>query len=106
MGATLTIEPLTTTIGAEIDGVDLADDLSDETIAGIRTALLDWKVIFLRDQHRLGRDEHVAFGRRFGDLEVHPLDPKGSEPSGGLRAAGRGQARRTRRVAQRRHVAA
>ena len=76
MGATLTIEPLTTTIGAEIDGVDLADDLSDETIAGIRTALLEWKVIFLRDQHRLGRDEHVAFGRRFGDLEVHPLTPK------------------------------
>jgi alpha-ketoglutarate-dependent taurine dioxygenase len=94
MGATLTIEPLTTTIGAEVGGVDLADDLSAETIAAIRAALLDWKVIFFRDQHRLGRDEHVAFGRRFGDLEVHPLTPEGQShpevfvlPSGGKHGA-------------------
>jgi taurine dioxygenase len=94
MGTTLTIEPLTTTIGAELGGVDLADDLSDETIAAIRAALLDWKVIFFRDQHRLGRDEHVAFGRRFGDLEVHPLTPEGQShpevfvlPSGGKHGA-------------------
>jgi taurine dioxygenase len=94
MGTTLTIEPLTTTIGAELGGVDLVDDLSDETIAAIRAALLDWKVIFFRDQHRLGRDEHVAFGRRFGDLEVHPLTPEGQShpevfvlPSGGKHGA-------------------
>jgi taurine dioxygenase len=94
MVATLTIEPLTATIGAEIAGVDLADALSDETIAAIRQALLDWKVIFFRDQHRLGRDEHVAFGRRFGELEVHPLTPEGQDhpevfvlPSGGERRA-------------------
>jgi taurine dioxygenase len=94
MLATLTIEPLTTTIGAEIAGVDLADPLSDETIAAIRRALLDWKVIFFRDQHRLGRDEHVAFGRRFGELEVHPLTPEDQDhpevfvlPAGGKRGA-------------------
>src|SRR6478735_12355966 len=72
----ITVEPMTATIGAEIGGVDLADDLSPETIAEIRTALLDWKVIFFRDQQRLDRDRHVAFGRAFGDLEVHPLTPK------------------------------
>ncbi|MGZ4734682.1 MAG: TauD/TfdA dioxygenase family protein [Acidimicrobiia bacterium] len=94
MFATLTVEPLTATIGAELDGVDLADDLSDETIAEIRRALLEWKVVFFRDQHRLGRDEHVAFGRRFGDLEVHPLTPDDQDhpevfvlPSGGERRA-------------------
>ena len=76
MGTTLTIEPLTATIGAEVGGVDLADDLSDDTIAELRQALLDWKVIFFRDQHDLDRDHHVAFGQRFGDLEVHPLTPK------------------------------
>ena len=69
------IEPLTATIGAEIDGVDLAGSVSDETIAEIRSALLEWKVIFFRDQHGLDRDRHIAFGRRFGDLEVHPLTP-------------------------------
>jgi taurine dioxygenase len=94
MVATLTVEPLTTTIGAEIGGIDLTAELTDETIAAIRQTLLDWKVIFFRDQHRLGRDEHVAFGRRFGDLEVHPLTPVDQEqaevfvlPAGGDRAA-------------------
>jgi taurine dioxygenase len=92
--AALTIEPLTVTIGAEIGGVDLADDLSDETIAEIRDALLEWKVIFFRDQGRLGREEQVAFGRRFGDLEVHPLTPQEQEqpeifglPAGGEHGA-------------------
>jgi alpha-ketoglutarate-dependent taurine dioxygenase len=62
------IEPLTATIGAEIGGVDLASDLSDDVIAEIRAALLAWKVIFFRDQHTLDRKRHIAFGRRFGDL--------------------------------------
>ena len=72
----LEVEPLTATIGAEIGGVDLADDLDDTVIEEIRGALLEWKVVFFRDQHRLDRDRHVAFGRRFGDLEIHPITPK------------------------------
>ena len=71
----LEIAPLTATIGAEIGGVDLASDVSDDVIADIRAALLEWKVIFFRDQHGLDRERHIAFGRRFGDLEVHPLTP-------------------------------
>ncbi len=69
------IEPLTATIGAEIDGVDLSSELSDDTVAEIRAALLEWKVVFFRDQHDLDRASHIALGRRFGDLEVHPLTP-------------------------------
>jgi taurine dioxygenase len=74
----LTADPLTANIGAEICGVDLCDNLSDDIIAEIRNALLDWKVVFFRDQH-LDRGAHVAFGRRFGDLEVHPLTPPGQD---------------------------
>jgi taurine dioxygenase len=70
------VEPLTATIGAEISGVDLASDLSDAEIAEIRAALLDWKVIFFRDQLDLDRERHIEFGRRFGGLEVHPLTPE------------------------------
>ncbi len=66
---------MTAGIGAEIGGVDLADELPDEIIAAMRTALLEWKVLFFRDQHRLDRDRHVAFGRRFGELEIHPMTP-------------------------------
>jgi taurine dioxygenase len=77
--AVIEVEPLTATIGAEIGGVDLADDLADDVIDELRDALLDWKVIFFRDQHRLERTSHIAFGRRFGELEVHPLTPAGQE---------------------------
>lgn len=67
--------PLSPAIGAEIHGVDLHEDLSDETIAGIRQALLDYRVIFFRDQAITAR-EHIAFARRFGALEIHPATPK------------------------------
>ena len=46
----LTVAPLTTALGAEISGVDLAVPLTDAVIAEIRAALLDHCVIFFRDQ--------------------------------------------------------
>ncbi|MCU1393937.1 MAG: taurine dioxygenase TauD-like protein [Ilumatobacteraceae bacterium] len=66
------------TIGAEIAGVDLRDDLADDVIAELRQALLDYKVIFFRDQPLTGA-QHVAFARRFGDLEIHPFIPANAE---------------------------
>lgn len=79
MADTVKVEPLTATIGAEVGGVDLADDLGDDVIDEIRQALLEWKVLFFRDQHQLDRERHIAFGRRFGELEVHPITPKDQE---------------------------
>ena len=64
------IHPLTASIGAEITGVDLAD-LSDETVEELRKAWLDHKVLVLRDQH-ITQEQHIAFGRQFGDLEINP----------------------------------
>jgi hypothetical protein len=51
-------------------GVDLGQPLDDAVIAEIRRALLDHQVIFFRDQH-LAPEQHLAFGRRFGMLNVH-----------------------------------
>ena len=76
--STLVEYPLSPTIGAEIRGVDLRDELSDATIAAIRSALLRWKVIFFRDQH-ITTEQHIAFARRFGELEIHPATPKSAE---------------------------
>jgi taurine dioxygenase len=69
-----TLEPLSPTIGVEIHGPRLAEPMDDETLADVRRALLEYKVIFFRDQD-LTPEEHVAFARRFGDLEVHPFVP-------------------------------
>ena len=70
----LTILPMTPTIGAEIEGIDLSRPLSAATVSALRQALLDWKVLFFRDQE-ITTDQHLAFSRNFGDLEVHPFAP-------------------------------
>ena len=66
------VKAVTPTIGAEISGIRLGGDLSDAVIAELRRALLEWKVLFFRDQD-LGRAEHRAFAERWGDLEQHPF---------------------------------
>ena len=71
---TIEVEPLTPTIGAELSGFRMSGDLPAEQLAEIRRALLEWKVVFFRDQD-VSVDEHVAFGRCFGELEVHPFTP-------------------------------
>ncbi len=72
----VTVAPLTPAIGAEIGGVDLREEQDDGVIADIRAALLAHKVIFFRDQY-LTQEQHIAFARRFGELEIHPATPKG-----------------------------
>jgi len=66
----ISVRRATPTVGAYIDGVDLAD-VDDATLAEIRRALNENCVIFFRDQH-LTTDQHIEFGRRFGDLDIHP----------------------------------
>ena len=74
----LDIVPLTTVVGAEISGVDLRDTLDEDTVAGIRQALLDHLVIFFREQP-LTDDQHLAFAQRFGPLSIPPLATKYQE---------------------------
>jgi alpha-ketoglutarate-dependent taurine dioxygenase len=71
MTAKLEIHRVAGALGAEISGVDLSTDLSDETVAEIRRAFALHQVIFFRDQS-LTPDQQVAFGRRFGPLNIHP----------------------------------
>ena len=67
------VEQLTCNIGAELIGVKLADAIHDDGLFGeIRAQLLQHRVLFLRDQD-FSRAEHVAFARRFGELEDHPV---------------------------------
>jgi taurine dioxygenase len=68
----LELEPCTEVVGAEVRGIDLSVPLDDTSRDEIRRALLEWKVLFFRDQH-LTSAQQVAFARRFGDLEHHPF---------------------------------
>ena len=70
----ISVEPLTPAIGAEIADVDLREPLDEDTYAEIRHALLAHGVIFFRDQS-IDHEQHLAFGRRFGELHIHPASP-------------------------------
>jgi taurine dioxygenase len=72
MGHALEIRPIAGAIGAELHGVDLSDDLSADTIAVIRQALLDHLVIFFRHQ-TLPPDRFLALSRRFGTPIEYPF---------------------------------
>jgi taurine dioxygenase len=72
------VEPLTCAIGAEVKNVNLGVAARDPgMMAEIRSLLLQYKVLFFRDQD-ITRAEHVAFARYFGELEDHPV--AGSDP--------------------------
>jgi taurine dioxygenase len=71
--SSLEVERLTCAIGAELHGVNLGDASSDDALfAEIKALLLEHKVLFLENQD-ITRGEHVAFARRFGELEDHPV---------------------------------
>src|SRR4029434_6657408 len=72
MPRSLTIEPLAGTLGAEISGVDLGQDLDDATVAAIRQAWLEHLVVFFRDQD-LPPARFLAFARSFGQPIEYPF---------------------------------
>ena len=59
------LEPLTGALGGMVSGLDLASDLSDGVIAELYSALLDYKVLFFRDQP-MNEDQHLRLARKFG----------------------------------------
>jgi taurine dioxygenase len=68
------VERLTPAIGAEISGVDLGH-ITPGLVDEVREALLEHKVVFFREQ-QITREQHIAFARQFGSLEIHPATPK------------------------------
>ncbi|WP_380878447.1 taurine dioxygenase [Sphingomonas sp. DBB INV C78] len=66
------IRPLQPSLGAEISGIDLADPLDDHRLGALQAALLHYRVLFFRDQD-ITREQQIAFGAAFGELEVHPV---------------------------------
>ena len=73
-----TARQLSPTIGAEISGLDLRDQLSPDVVGELHRAFLDYKVLFFRDQD-ITSEDHLRFARHFGELEVHPFLPAAAE---------------------------
>ncbi|MCW3097427.1 MAG: tauD3 [Chthonomonadaceae bacterium] len=70
---TLDIRPLTPIIGAEVAGIDLRRPLDEATVAQLKQAIRNWKVLFFRDQD-ITDEQFLTFGRYFGPLTpAHPI---------------------------------
>jgi len=72
--AGITVTRVGVNLGAEISGVDLRQPLSDEAFKTIDDALVENELIIFRDQE-ISSENLIQFGRRFGELTVHPFSP-------------------------------
>ena len=70
----LTITPISSALGAQIDGVDLTRPLSPQQRDAIEQALLEHQVIFFKDQS-ITPQQQARFAANFGDLHIHPIYP-------------------------------
>ena len=70
----LTITPISSALGAQIDGVDLTRPLSPQQRDAIEQALLEHQVIFFKQQS-ITPQQQARFAANFGDLHIHPIYP-------------------------------
>ena len=66
------VRPLSGHLGAEIEGIDLSKPLEDRVFKEIHSAFLDHAVLAFRNQ-ALSHEDQIAFGRHFGELDIHPI---------------------------------
>jgi taurine dioxygenase len=75
------ITPLTPVIGAEVDGVSLAEPLDPTTVVAVRRALLEHIVLFFRDQD-ITPQQQLAFTEQFAPVMLPMMDAKSDMPEG------------------------
>ena len=79
---TVEFRPLSYALGAEVRGVDISVPCSDADWKAIHAAFLQYGILLFRGQP-LTREQHIAFSRRFGELDRHeslPLDRDATHP--------------------------
>ena len=75
----LTFRPLSHALGAEVQGVDLSQTLSNSEFDQIHSAFLERGILLFRKQN-ITREQHIAFSRRFGELDRHDNLPRDRHP--------------------------
>jgi taurine dioxygenase len=68
-------------IGVEAADVRLSGTLPEETVAALRRAVLEHKVVFFRNQHHLDDDALVGVGGRFGTVTLGSAPRRRTEAS-------------------------
>lgn len=71
----VTVQKVGGRLGAVLSGVRIGGDLDEATVAAVRAAILEHKVVFFRDQDHLDAGSHEAFARLLGTPVAHPTVP-------------------------------
>jgi alpha-ketoglutarate-dependent taurine dioxygenase len=58
-------------IGAEVRGIDLAQPLDRDVFERVRALWMEHLLLVFPEQS-ISDEQHIAFGRHFGELEIHP----------------------------------
>ncbi|NYZ16547.1 TauD/TfdA family dioxygenase [Azospirillum sp. RWY-5-1] len=75
----VTIRKRASALGAEVVGLDLREELTEDVVRRLRAAWLEHIVLVFRGQD-LTHEQHIAFSRRFGALDDHDSIPKFRHP--------------------------
>ena len=70
----ITVKKTGANLSAEISDIDLTRPMDDATFEAVNAALVEHEVIVFRDQE-ISSENLIDFGRRFGELTVHPFSP-------------------------------
>lgn len=73
IAAPFVVERLTPNLGARLRGLDLSQEMSEETFAGIYDAFLRFQVLLFETQE-VPPGRQVAMARRFGPVQVHVMN--------------------------------
>ena len=76
----LRLRRLSYSLGAEVCDIDLAQALDDDCVADIRRAFLDHNGLLLFRGQCLSPAQHIAFSRRFGEIDRHESVPRDRHP--------------------------
>src|SRR5687768_15900453 len=79
VAAAVRANPITGSVGAEIEGLDLSRPLDSEAVDVVRTALAHHGVVFFRNQ-QLTPTQQKDFARNFGPLFIHPSFRTAQDP--------------------------
>jgi alpha-ketoglutarate-dependent taurine dioxygenase len=70
----ISVIPVTPRIGANVEGISLAEPLTNRQVDDLHRALAEHQVLFFRNQP-LDEESHKRLGRYFGELHIHPNTP-------------------------------
>ena len=75
----ISVRPQSYALGAEIQDVDVGKPLSNSEFDQIHRTFLESGILLFRNQ-KITREQHIAFSRRFGELDNHDSLPRDRHP--------------------------